>query len=136
PRADELWCRCDSGPHGFLSIAGHAHADALSIEVRHGGVDVLADPGTYCYLADGEARRYFRSTLGHNTLEIAGEDQARSGGPFLWLSAPESVLVEATGLDEGPKARWSTCHHGYATRAGRAIHRRAVVLDRHERRIR
>jgi hypothetical protein len=135
PRGDELWCRCDSGPHGFLSIAGHAHADALSIEVRHGGVDVLADPGTYCYLADGEARRYFRSTLGHNTLEIAGEDQARSGGPFLWLSAPKSVLVEATGLDEGPKARWSACHHGYARLMGRAIHRRAVVLDRHERRI-
>ena len=26
----EIWCRCDSGPHGFLSIAAHAHADALS----------------------------------------------------------------------------------------------------------
>ena len=30
----EIWCRCDSGPHGFLSIAAHAHADALSVEVR------------------------------------------------------------------------------------------------------
>ena len=28
-----------AGPHGFLSIAAHAHADALSIEVRHDGVD-------------------------------------------------------------------------------------------------
>ena len=46
PRSDfpEIWCRCDAGPHGFLSIAAHAHADALSVEVRHGGVDVLADP--------------------------------------------------------------------------------------------
>ena len=26
----EIWCRCDGGPHGFLSIAAHAHADALS----------------------------------------------------------------------------------------------------------
>ncbi len=26
----ELWCRLDAGPHGFLSIAAHAHADALS----------------------------------------------------------------------------------------------------------
>ena len=51
-RPDELWCRADHGPHGYLSIAAHAHADALAIEVRVGGVDVLADPGTYCYGAD------------------------------------------------------------------------------------
>ena len=50
----EIWCRCDGGPHGFLSIAAHAHADALSVEVRYGGVDILADPGTYCY--HGEPR--------------------------------------------------------------------------------
>ena len=46
---EEIWCRCDAGPHGFLSIAAHAHADALAVEVRHDGTDVLADPGTYCY---------------------------------------------------------------------------------------
>ena len=132
-RPDELWCRCDSGPHGFLSIAGHAHADALSVEVRHGGVDVLADPGTYCYLADVEARRYFRSTLGHNTLEIGGRDQARSGGPFLWLNAPKSALLEASGLDDGRVARWSAHHHGYARQGGQPVHRRDVVLDRAER---
>ncbi len=133
PSADELWCRCDSGPHGFLSIAGHAHADALSIELRHGGVDVLADPGTYCYLADPEARRYFRSTLGHNTLEIDGRDQARSGGPFLWLSAPKSALLEASGLDSGRIARWSAHHNGYVRQNGQPAHRRGVVLDREER---
>jgi hypothetical protein len=133
PRSDELWCRCDNGPHGFLSIAGHAHADALSIELRHGGVDLLADPGTYCYLADPEARRYFRSTLGHNTLEIGGKDQARSGGPFLWLSAPKSTLVAASGLDGGRIARWTARHHGYAKQLGQAIHQRSVVLDREDR---
>ena len=42
---EEIWCRCDAGPHGFLSIAAHAHADALAVEVRHDGTDVLADPG-------------------------------------------------------------------------------------------
>ncbi|MGH3977151.1 MAG: alginate lyase family protein, partial [Pseudonocardiaceae bacterium] len=74
----ELWCRCDGGPHGFLSIAAHAHADALSVEVRHEGVDVLADPGTYCYHGQSQWRSYFRSTLGHNTLELDGQDQSRS----------------------------------------------------------
>ena len=101
PREDELWCRCDHGPHGYLSIAAHAHADALSVELRHGGIDILADPGTYCYLTEPDFRRYFRSTIGHNTLEIGGLDQARYGGPFLWLDAPESELLGASGLESG-----------------------------------
>ena len=50
----ELWLRLDGGPHGFLSIAAHAHADALSVEVRYGGIDILADPGTYCYHGEPE----------------------------------------------------------------------------------
>src|SRR5260370_14829559 len=45
----KIWCRCDGGPHGYLSIAAHAHADAPSVEVRYAGIDILADPGTYCY---------------------------------------------------------------------------------------
>lgn len=130
PRADELWCRCDHGPHGYLSIAAHAHADALSIELRHGGVDILADPGTYCYLTEPVLRRYFRSTLGHNTLEIGGQDQARFGGPFLWLDAPETVLLTAAGLDKGEMARWSACHSGYARQSGKPVHERTVTLDR------
>jgi hypothetical protein len=54
--APEIWCRCDHGPLGFLSVAAHGHADALSLEVRCGGVDVLADPGTYCYHGEREWR--------------------------------------------------------------------------------
>ena len=49
PRGPEIWCRCDGGPLGFLSIAAHGHADALSVEVRYDGVEVLVDPGTYCF---------------------------------------------------------------------------------------
>ena len=99
PRA-ELWCRGDVGPHGFLTTAAHAHADALSIEVRHGGVEILADPGTYCYHGEAAWRRYFRSTLAHNTVELAGRDQSRSGGPFMWLRhAQTQVLDVAPGAD-------------------------------------
>jgi hypothetical protein len=75
----EIWCRCDGGPHGFLSIAAHAHADALSLEVRHDGVDILADPGTYCYHGEPLWREWFRSTAAHNTLEIRGVSQSESG---------------------------------------------------------
>jgi len=90
----EIWCRCDGGPHGYLAIAAHAHADALSIEVRCGGIDVLADPGTYCYFGEPEWRRYFRSTVAHNTLELDGVDQSQSGGPFLWLGDASSKVLD------------------------------------------
>ncbi|MEI5098227.1 alginate lyase family protein [Streptomyces sp. PmtG] len=128
----EIWCRCDGGPHGFLSIAAHAHADALSVEVRHDGVDVLADPGTYCYHGQPRWRRYFRSTLGHNTLELDGGDQSVSGGPFLWTRHARSrVLVADTGA-EGV-ARWSAEHDGYHN----SVHRRRVELTaaHHELRV-
>ena len=135
PREDELWCRCDHGPHGYLSIAAHAHADALSVELRHGGIDIFADPGTYCYLIEPDFRRYFRSTIGHNTLEIGGLDQARYGGPFLWLDAPELELLGASGLEGGALAQWSARHQGYARQAGQPVHERRVTLDRIARRL-
>src|SRR6185437_8246013 len=94
----EIWCRCDGGPHGFLSIAAHGHADALSVEVRHDGVDVLADPGTYCYHGEPEWRSYFRSTAAHNTIEVDGTSQSVEGGPFLWRSRTDA-LANAADLD-------------------------------------
>ncbi|MGH6981466.1 MAG: alginate lyase family protein [Stellaceae bacterium] len=135
-RRDELWVRCDSGPHGYLAIAGHAHADALSIEVRHAGVDLLVDPGTYCYLTDPVARRYFRSTVAHNTLEIGGTDSATYGGSFLWLDAPDAEALSIDGLDDGPVARWRARHDGYAKKKpGQPLHERIVTLDRSARRV-
>ncbi|MFP1624622.1 alginate lyase family protein [Streptomyces sp. 5K101] len=119
----EIWCRCDGGPHGFLSIAAHAHADALSVEVRHDGVDVLADPGTFCYHGQPEWRQYFRSTLGHNTLQVDGGDQSVSGGPFLWTRHARSRAL-AVDTSDGGVARWCAEHDGYLP----SVHRRRVEL--------
>ncbi|MER7176477.1 heparinase II/III family protein [Streptomyces mesophilus] len=119
----EIWCRCDGGPHGFLSIAAHAHADALSVEVRHDGVDILADPGTYCYHGQPEWRAYFRSTLGHNTLGLDGADQSVSGGPFLWTRHATTRVLAVDTTDEGV-ARWSAEHDGFQP----SVHRRRVEL--------
>ncbi|GHJ91331.1 hypothetical protein SNE510_08500 [Streptomyces sp. NE5-10] len=127
-----IWCRCDGGPHGFLSIAAHAHADALSVEVRHDGVDVLADPGTYCYHGQPEWRSYFRSTLAHNTLQWGGADQSLSGGPFLWTRhARTRVLVADAGGDRAV-ARWCAEHDGYPG----VVHRRRVELTAARRELR
>lgn len=131
----EIWCRCDAGPHGFLSIAAHAHADALSVEVRHGGVDILADPGTYCYHGTPEWRSYFRSTLAHNTVEIAGQDQSESGGPFMWVRHAHTVRLagpDGTGADP---FQWSAEHDGYTILDPPAGHQRTVRLDPLERKV-
>jgi hypothetical protein len=125
----EIWCRCDGGPHGYLSIAGHAHADALSVEVRYGGVDILADPGTYCYHGEPEHRRYFRSTLGHNTVELARTDQSLAGGPFMWLRHARTRGVEIDWNGPGSPRTWSAEHDGYETLDPPATHRRTVNLD-------
>jgi hypothetical protein len=119
----EIWCRCDGGPHGFLSIAAHAHADALSVEVRHGGVDILADPGTYCYHDEPEWRSYFRSTIAHNTIELAGHSQSVEGGPFMWRRHARTREIQASELS------WTAEHDGYASLNPSARHRRSVRLD-------
>ncbi|MGH3517718.1 MAG: alginate lyase family protein [Haloechinothrix sp.] len=126
--AGEIWCRCDGGPHGFLSIAAHAHADALSLEVRHDGIDVLADPGTFCYHGEPEWRSYFRSTLAHNTLQLDDTDQSTSGGPFLWTRHARSRVLVAHTPELGV-GRWCAEHDGYGRRGRRVVHRRTVELD-------
>lgn len=127
-RSAEIWCRCDGGPHGFLAIAAHAHADALSLEVRHGQVDILADPGCYCYHGEPDWRTYFRSTVGHNTLEIDGVNQSRSGGAFLWTRHAVSRVLVVRSEPEGV-SRWRADHDGYGTRRRPVVHVRSVELD-------
>jgi hypothetical protein len=121
----EIWCRCDGGPHGFLSIAAHAHADALSVEVRYGGVDVLADPGTYCYHGEPEWRSYFRSTIAHSTVEIGGRNQSAECGPFMWSRQARTVEIDVPDA----ALNWTAEHDGYGTLRPRAWHRRSVRLD-------
>jgi hypothetical protein len=132
---DEIWCRCDAGPHGFLSIAAHAHADALAVEVRFDGTDVLADPGTYCYHGEERWRSYFRSTLAHNTVEVGGQDQSRSGGPFLWTRHARSALIGLETDANGEIVYWSADHDGYCSLTPPVRHRRSVRLASQQRRI-
>ena len=130
---NEIWCRCDGGPHGYLSIAAHAHADALSVEVRCAGVDLFADPGTYCYHGERVWRSYFRSTIAHNTVELGRRNQSTEGGPFMWVQHARTREVEV--IDDGDIARWTAEHDGYASLDPPALHRRSVLLDRASRSI-
>jgi hypothetical protein len=132
-REPEIWCRCDGGPHGYLKTAAHAHADSLSVELRYGGVDILADAGTYCYHGDPAWRAYFRSTLAHNTIELDGQNQSADGGPFFWLRHARCRELDAQ--DIGDAADWTAEHDGYFVLDKPTVHRRCVRLDRASRTV-
>jgi hypothetical protein len=132
--AEEIWAHCDCGPLGYLSIAAHGHADALSVELRVGGVEVLADPGTYLYHADPPWRRYFKSTLAHNTLTVDGRDQAEYGGSFLWLGRADGAVEELALAPSAPLVCQAR-HDGYRRLADPAIHHRRTTLDPAARRL-
>ena len=76
-RSDEVLLVADAAPLPFLSIAAHGHADCLSFVLSLGGVQVLVDPGTYCYHSDPKWREYFKGTSAHNTVRVDGVVMAR-----------------------------------------------------------
>jgi uncharacterized heparinase superfamily protein len=112
----------DHGPLGYLSIAAHGHADALSLVMSIDGQPVLVDPGTFAYGTDNPWRRWFRSTAAHNTLNIEGADQSQMAGPFNWSQKAHAELLESTPSPLLLRAR----HDGYASRFG-AIHERTIT---------
>lgn len=121
--SDEFRVTFDCGPLGLNRIAGHGHADALSILVSHGGEPLLIDAGTYCYNAAPELRHYFRGTAAHNTLQVDGLDQSEYGGSFLWLRDVNCELV----VEPHPHAvhAW---HDGYRRLSDPVAHHRRVTL--------
>lgn len=110
----------DHGPLGYLSIAAHGHADALSVTLSLDGEPVLVDPGTYLYGSGGEWRRWFRSTPAHNTLNLDGISQSTMSGAFNW-SDKAGARLEESGIAPHPWLR--ATHDGYRRRFGRITQR-------------
>ena len=81
----------DCGPHGSLAC-GHAHADALAIDVAANGRTVLVDPGTCTYTGSKEARDWFRGSHAHNTLTVDNESSSEPNGPFSWKTIARCSL--------------------------------------------
>ncbi|WP_159071814.1 alginate lyase family protein [Carboxydocella thermautotrophica] len=123
----EIFCTFDAGPIGYLSLAAHGHADALSFTLSVGGLPVIIDPGTYQYNVDLYWRNYFRGTKAHNTINIDDLDQSVSGGPFLWTKKANVQVLNWTELPNG--ASITAQHDGYLRLPGRIIHQRTFTLD-------
>jgi hypothetical protein len=126
---DEFRITMDVGPLGYNRIAGHGHADALSVLLTYKGDDFLIDPGTYCYNAAPELRRYFRGTAAHNTAMIDDLDQSLYGGSFLWLS--DVVTTMRHFSDDGVNVVVEASHDGYMRLDDPVQHIRKVTFTRH-----
>ena len=78
-RSWTAWADC--GPIGPDYIPGHAHADIFNFELFANGVPLIVDTGISTYDV-GPRRAFERSTAAHNTVGIAGGDQAELWGAF------------------------------------------------------
>ncbi len=103
------------GPHGGLN-GGHAHADALAVELFSSAGPLFVDSGTLAY--DGPERNVFRTTQAHNTVEIAGESASRPGTAFNWESRADAVCdtwIHDAGMT------WFQGHHDGYRRMGLGV---------------
>jgi Heparinase II/III-like protein/Heparinase II/III N-terminus len=124
---DEIRLLVDSGALGYLSLAAHGHADALSFILNVGDREILVDPGTYAYHTEPEWRSYFRSTRAHNTVSIDGEDQSVQAGNFMWTSHARARCVS---FDASPHCqRFVGEHDGYGRLADPLIHSREITFE-------
>lgn len=119
----EICLTYDHGPLGYLSIAAHGHADALSLTLSVGGLPLLVDPGTYLYHPAGEWRDWFRGTRAHNTLNVAGQNQSIISGAFNWSDKASAKPQE---VEHFPQWRVLASHDGYRKRFG-VTHEREVL---------
>jgi hypothetical protein len=124
---NEIKAVVDCAPLGYLSIAAHGHADALSIVLSAGGEQLLIDPGTYVYHTQKKWRDYFRSTAAHNTVCIDGVDQSVIGGNFMWMKKANSTLIHFAACAD--RQVFEGEHDGYLRLPDPVIHRRKIVFD-------
>jgi hypothetical protein len=113
----------DAGPQGSLS-AGHGHADALNVCFSAQGRELLADPGTYCYVSADNSRNEFRGTAAHNTLQVDGADQSVPEKPFSWRSLVNTKTDLWVASERFDLFRGS--YTGYASRRQSVIHHRHI----------
>jgi hypothetical protein len=126
--AREVRLIVDAAPLGYLALAAHGHADALSFVLSVAGQPLLIDPGTYTYHTEPRWRGYFRGTSAHNTLRVDRLDQSVSSGPFLWTRhARARCLVFDLGAD---RERLVAEHDGYRRLVDPLVHRREIVYER------
>lgn len=119
----------DCGPHGWANC-GHAHADALAIELAPGGRTVLVDPGTFTYTGGKELRDWFRGSTAHNTVTVDGESSSIPADTFSWKT---TTSCERLAWFEHERFTYvSGRHNGYEQIAKPGTHTRSILFLKHD----
>jgi hypothetical protein len=115
----------DCGPHGMANC-GHAHADALAIDLAANGRTLIVDPGTFTYTGAKEMRDWFRSSAAHNTLTVDRQSSSISAGPFSWTTITN--CERAAWIEHARFTFVSGRHRGYQ----QGIHTRSILFLKHD----
>ncbi|MFM9328870.1 alginate lyase family protein [Paenibacillus mesotrionivorans] len=111
-----------------VGVAGHAHADTLSVIASAGGRELLVDSGIGLFEWNKE-RKYVLSTRAHNTVVVDGGDQhVRSAHWNTPQTAPCRIwdFRSTEGYDY-----WLASHYGYTRYDDPVIHSRKVLYVKH-----
>jgi hypothetical protein len=120
----------DAGNHGYLSIAAHAHADALSFCLNYKNREFLVDSGTYSYSSKNKLRDYFRGTSAHNTVMVDGQNQSEPGGDFMWMKKARTSVEKTLICDKFDYIR--AFHDGYIQQNINVKHIREVLFNKNK----
>ena len=115
----------DGGELGSMN-GGHAHADALAIDLSVGGDSLLVDSGTYTYHESDELRNFFRTTIAHNTLQIDGKSQSEPGGKFDWKT--KAAVNVNSWISQDRFDFFEGSHDGYQRLPSPATHKRSLLF--------
>ena len=104
--ATNNYCCFDCGEiaHGVFKdgtpSAAHGHGDILSFELCIDGEPLIIDPGFTTYFGPLEWHRYFRSTAGHNAIEVNDCGQAVHENRIAWSNVSSPILDHWVSTDE------------------------------------
>ena len=115
----------DCGPHGMANC-GHAHADALAIDVAAHGRTLLVDPGTFTYTGAKDVRDWFRSSAAHNTLTVDRQSSSIPGDTFSWQSITSCERL--AWIDQPRFTFVAGRHRGFEQLSPPGIHTRSILF--------
>jgi hypothetical protein len=104
------------------------HLDALQVDVRHGGREVVVDPGTFSYNGPPPWRNALAAARLHNGPLVDDAEPGVRGPRFLWYLWPRAAVMEACATAGGWRLRAELA--GRAERTVDVVPGRVEVRDR------
>lgn len=125
-RINDFYFVADCGQLAPDDLPAHGHGDILSFELSAGERRIFVDQGVYEYVA-GHKRQQARSAASHNTLSIAGTDQADFFGAFRYGRRPKvTVRHWESGAD---RFILEGSHNGFSNISGQPVHVRRFEVS-------